>query len=414
MPNITMTIDEAKAYVEKLRTEYIENHKKAQERDELIGENAIEQRDVNGYHGREILELLQNADDAYQKSIESGEKPSCDLEVYIEYKDNCLTVTNTGTAFDKDGIKAIVQGNNSPKSGKYIGNKGTGFRSVLNWAESVEVISGPFSLRFSKEYANAIFEEIKDEPQIQKQLVRKSNLYIPILAVPEFIETKHFFDKTIIRIHLDSNKLNDDFSVSKQLDNIDLRILLFLPNISRIVIDANGEKIIYQRMVDEETGYILLQKMVNAKVTVEEEFYLFKKTIPAAIEEDRVMKDIQLAVAVPVKIESFEPSYLYSYFPLLNTRSPFNCVMHASYVLSDHRDTLNRGDENKRVIKEQLDFLLRLQKFICLRSSMKLLYLFCYLMSLIEIRIRAYLLLMFLTYKSIILKELKISKYFKL
>ena len=355
-----MTIDEAKAYVEKLRTEYIENHKKAQERDELIGENAIEQRDVNGYHGREILELLQNADDAYQKSIENGEKPSCELEVYIEYKDNCLMVTNTGTAFDRDGIKAIVQGNNSPKSGKYIGNKGTGFRSVLNWAESVEVISGPFSLRFSKEYANAIFEEIKDEPQIQKQLARRSNLYIPILAVPEFIETEHFCDKTIIRIHLDSNKLNDDFSVSKQLDNIDLRILLFLPNISRIVIDANGEKIIYQRMVDEETGYILLQKMVNAKVTVEEEFYLFKKTIPAAIEEDRVMKDIQLAVAVPLKIESFEPSYLYSYFPLLNTRSPFNCVMHASYVLSDHRDTLNRGDENKRVIKEQLDFLIEI------------------------------------------------------
>ena len=192
-----MTIDEAKAYIEKLRTEYIENHKKSQERDELIGENAIEQRDVNGYHGREILELLQNADDAYQKSIESGEKPSCDLEVYIEYKGNCLTVTNTGTAFDKDGIKAIVQGNNSPKSGKYIGNKGTGFRSVLNWAESVEIISGPFSLRFSKEYSNAIFEEIKDEPQIRKQLVRKSNLYIPILAVPEFIETEHFFDKTI-------------------------------------------------------------------------------------------------------------------------------------------------------------------------------------------------------------------------
>ena len=90
-----MTIDEAKAYIEKLRTEYIENHKKAQERDELIGENAIEQRDVNGYHGREILELLQNADDAYQKSIESGEKPSCELEVYIEYKDNCIFMFKT-------------------------------------------------------------------------------------------------------------------------------------------------------------------------------------------------------------------------------------------------------------------------------------------------------------------------------
>ena len=47
-----MSINEAKAYIEKLRTEYIENHKKAQERDELIGENAIEQRDVNGYQNQ--------------------------------------------------------------------------------------------------------------------------------------------------------------------------------------------------------------------------------------------------------------------------------------------------------------------------------------------------------------------------
>lgn len=365
MTNSMITIAEARAYVEKLRSEYIENHKKEQERDELIGENVIEQRDINGYHGREILELLQNADDAYQKSIESGEQPTCELEVYIEYKNNCLTVTNTGTAFDKDGIKAIVQGNNSPKSGKYIGNKGTGFRSVLNWAESVEIVSGPFSLRFSREYAKSIFEGIKNTPQIQKQLARRSNLYIPILAVPEFVQTDCISDKTVVRIYLDSKKLNDDFSVSKQLDNIDLRILLFLPNISRIVINANGEQIIYKRLIDEETGYILLQKEINGTVIIDEAFYLFKKTIPSAIEEDRVLKDIQLAIAVPQEIETFSPSYLYSYFPLLNTKSPFNCVMHASYVLSDHRDTLNRGDENKRVIKEQLDFLIEVaEKYI--------------------------------------------------
>ena len=39
--------------------------------------------------------------------------------------------------------------------------------------------------------------------------------------------------------------------------------------------------------------------------------------------------------------------------------------MHATYVLSDHRDTLNRGDKNKRVIKEQLDFLIEVaEKYI--------------------------------------------------
>ena len=139
-----MKLDEeilkGKQYIDKLRREYIENHTRFQERDELIAENNIEKRDIKGYHGREILELLQNADDAYQKSIDKGEKPQCELKVTICYKGNVLTVTN----------KAIVQENNSPKSGKYIGNKGTGFRSVLNWAEKVRIFSGNYNVEFSK------------------------------------------------------------------------------------------------------------------------------------------------------------------------------------------------------------------------------------------------------------------------
>ena len=98
-----MKLDEeilkGKQYIDKLRREYIENHTRFQERDELIAENNIEKRDIKGYHGREILELLQNADDAYQKSIDKGEKPQCELKVTICYKGNVLTVTNTGTCF---------------------------------------------------------------------------------------------------------------------------------------------------------------------------------------------------------------------------------------------------------------------------------------------------------------------------
>ena len=362
MDNIILSVEEARAYIEKLHNEYIDLIKSEQEMNILARENRIEQRDVVGYHGREILELLQNADDAYQKSIDSGNIPSCELEVYIEYRNNCLSVTNTGTSFDCDGVRAIVHGNDSPKSGKYIGNKGTGFRSVLNWAEKIEIISGAFSLRFSNEHAKTVFENIKNTPQIQKQLKLHSNLYIPMLAVPEFIEENHSGEKTIVRVYLDRNKLNDDFSVSKQLDNLDLRTLLFLPNIMRIVINTDQEEIIYQREVEtqENKKYIILQKQINGNVVMEETFNLFSKTIEKVINEDDILKDIQLAIAVPETYDSFSPSYLYSYFPLLNTSSPFNCVMHASYVLSDHRDTLNRCAANKCIIREQLDFLIEI------------------------------------------------------
>lgn len=361
---------ESQKYIEKLCDEYIANHIREQERDELITENNIEKRDIKGYHGREILELLQNADDAYQKSIDMGERPNCDLEVLIEYKNNILTVSNTGTFFDQEGIKAIVQGNNSPKSGKYIGNKGTGFRSILNWADKVKIYSGDFNIEFSKEIAEAKLRGIKNEKQIQKQMLKQSDLYIPILAVPVNIEGNGKKDRTSIEITINPNKSNDDYGVSKQIENIDLRILLFLPNISRIEIVTEDLQIIYERTKHEtESKYITLQKLVNNEIKTQEQFYLFEKIIEKAIEEDNSKKDIRLAIAVPRDFDSFQSGYLYSFFPLLDTESPFNCVMHASYALGDHRDTINRDNVNKRIVIEQLYFLIEIaNRFIACKQ----------------------------------------------
>lgn len=162
----------ANEYVDKLRNDFIKTQIISSELDSLIEKNNVEQRDVKGYHGREILELLQNADDAYQKLKNEGNAPDCELEIDISYINNILTISNTGTSFDEDGVKAIVQGNNSPKKKGFIGNKGTGFRSILNWAQSVEIDSGAFHIIFSEELANKVFNDIRNEPQIVKQLKR--------------------------------------------------------------------------------------------------------------------------------------------------------------------------------------------------------------------------------------------------
>ena len=86
MTDLRNTCKDSNEYIKKLVVEYKENHIKLQERELLVGENNIEKRDIKGYHGREILELLQNADDAYQKSIKEGNKPNKPLEVCISYK----------------------------------------------------------------------------------------------------------------------------------------------------------------------------------------------------------------------------------------------------------------------------------------------------------------------------------------
>lgn len=360
-------IIEGKQYIDRLRDEYIQNHIRWQERDELIAENNIEKRDIRGYHGREILELLQNADDAYQKSIDIGEKPECELKVVIYYKDYLLTVTNTGTAFDEAGIRAIVQGNNSPKIGKYIGNKGTGFRSVLNWAEKVRIFSGNYKIEFSKEIADSVLQKISNEPQIKKQFEKqrekKCSLYIPILAVPINIEDDNKNDATTIEVVLDPDKQKDDFSVSEQIENIDLRILLFLPNTSQIDIIADDKHITYKRdiILGVPKKFSLKKEDHSAdSVEIEETFWLFQKKIADAALEEGVLKDIQLSVAVPEDIDAFRGENVYSFFPLLDTESPFACVLHASYALGDHRNTINISQTNKEIIEQQLLFLVEI------------------------------------------------------
>jgi hypothetical protein len=369
----TMMID-SKEFIERLNGEYIEHHTKVETREYLIQENNLELRDVKGYHGREILELLQNADDAYQKSINENKKPEEDLEVEIRFENNILTVSNTGTYFDEEGIKAILQGNNSSKSGKYIGNKGTGFRSILNWADKIKLYSGPFSLEFSKEIANEEFNKIKDDEQIQKQLKKRHNLYIPILAMPKNIEPISSKFDTTIQVFVNPEKSNDDYGVIKQLENIDLRLLLFLPNINLVSIVANHQginksitysrDIIRREITNKDDDNILasnseinLQKTEDGLSVDNESFYLFDKVVPTFIKEDDEEKDVRLSIALPKDINSFKSSYLYSFFPILNTESPFNCVMHASYSLGNQRDTINKGDTNKKIVEQQLIFL---------------------------------------------------------
>ena len=362
-----MTVEQARSYIERLYDEYVSNHIRVQAREELISKINSLDSDVKGYHGREILELLQNADDAYQKSIDGGNKPENVLTVHIKYMNGCLEVMNTGTVFDTDGIKAVVQGNNSPKTGGYIGNKGTGFRSVLNWSDHIEITSGPFGVRFSKEYADAVFKQYESYEQIAKQKRKKPNLYFPILDIPQFKDGHEYVDKTTITVHLDEERIKDDFSVEKQLAEIDLRILLFLPNITEIKIETLSGETLYKRDA-QNRGH--LEKIVNGEIERVEDYRIFAKTIDSTVEKD---KKISLAVAIPLKESEHEVQGLYTYFPLLNTQCPFNCLMHATYSLGSDRNTILRNEANKEIINGQMEFLLEIAQKLPRKDAVALL-----------------------------------------
>ncbi len=368
--------EQCKKFIDDIRRENIENLTKPGIRHSLVNEYNIEIRETKGYHGREILELIQNADDAYQKSINLGQKPNEDLEVKIIYNKSTLIIENSGTVFDEAGIRAIVYGNDSTKSAnEFIGNKGTGFRSILNWANRIVIKSGYFNIEFSEEIANEIFEDIKDEDQIKKQIQEqwlKTNtpLHIPMLLLPQFIGDNDYYEKTRIEITLDENKLKNDISdVENQINRIDKYILLFLPNVTKISIDLNGTINIYERekyntnenishnITDKNYSIILkTQKETNNS----EKYFVYEREIKKfIIDEDNNSKSFLSIIVLPENNEYINRSLnLYTFFPLFSTEVPFNCIMHGTYELSSQRNSLIQSNNNRNILLAQLEHLL--------------------------------------------------------
>lgn len=111
---------------------------------ELISHFNRETSALDGYRGRQILELLQNADDA-GADLEDG------CRVVFSLDRECLVVANTGLPFTEDGLMSLVISDCSPKQlnrNRFIGCKGLGFRAVLTWTERPLIVSGSLRVCF--------------------------------------------------------------------------------------------------------------------------------------------------------------------------------------------------------------------------------------------------------------------------
>jgi hypothetical protein len=128
---ISQFLQTEKLMVGKELQEHIDNIKSKYHRSarDIVGDSHREAESKKDYHGRQIFELLQNADDA----APDGDKTLVDVK--IELIGNIFKIQNSGIPFSAEGIASLMYPNTSTKSlqrGK-IGHKGLGFRAVLNW-----------------------------------------------------------------------------------------------------------------------------------------------------------------------------------------------------------------------------------------------------------------------------------------
>ncbi len=319
--------------------------------DDLSRDLSIEENDVNGYHGREILELLQNIDDAYELSVQSGTALS-PVEAEISFIGGVLKVSNTGTSFTIDGIKSIVLGHLSTKDKTLIGNKGSGFRGVLNWSNDIKIYSGQYSVGFSRGYADLEYDNVKNKTSIirqEKMRMRRGEkaLSFPIFSMPNYIPEKDIGNySTTIEIAIDDEKNKDDFNVVNQLKEFDHRTLLFLPNLSKLTIIIEDEIITLSKTSTKHDS--VSKVIISNHIDLAEEFYVLKRLI------DKKDTNKQIIIAAPTKpLESYP---VYCYFP---TKQYFSLplLVHAPFILSQDRNriTTDINGHNKEMFSKILD-----------------------------------------------------------
>lgn len=330
----------------------------------------LEESQRGRYHGRELFELLQNVDDAYEALLQKDpSKRTNEVKALFSYKNNILCICNTGTKFTSDTIERLCIGGASDKTSEiYIGNKGTGFRSVLNWAEKIKLFSGDYAVCFSKEIAAKTLDSIKTNKNVKASIesLEKNKKIIaefPMLYAPQFIEEKPPIGgyDTIIEITLNSaaSDESDQWNIINQIDEFDKNILLFLPNITEIIFEMQDSTYTFKKH-RKENNIVCLQKISDTNEILENDEFIYfdrKENITSNDKENT----LKMALAIPANTEQDEKEIkMYTFFPIRKVNSPFPAILHATFELSDERDSINSDPKklflNKLVFKSLLKF----------------------------------------------------------
>lgn len=350
---MTTTLDDAK--VELLRQKIEEKRESLKNPEQLFSAFSVDQEKTEEYNGRQLLELIQNAVDAGANTV----------TICLKTKENLLEISDSGLSFSVEGIRSLMYPGRSPKrSGSFIGNKGLGFRSLLNWADCITIGTEVGTVEFSSELAKAFFNETFKDP-LEREALLTQNGYpkdfipVPVLGVPEF--TPGIVEKTI-RIHYREEFEKD---IIAQLKSVDDRTILFLRELETVWIEIDGDKrtisrhMVVHRTEEWDKGVSYEEVSIGGKT-----WYTY--SISGILEPEYCdpkrtgEQSYSVTVALCGDMEENRPDgVLYNFFPTL-VSVPLPCTIHATVELNDSRNHLKPNYPANEYIISQLLGLLKL------------------------------------------------------
>ncbi len=334
----------------------------------IVAEYRREREVTRGYHGREILELLQNAGDAARQAGVEG-------RVRIVVTPHGMVMGNTGRPFDKDGVQSLQMANFSPKRQSetaVIGDKGLGFRSILNWTQSPLISSGALGLAFVKGYAAAILEELEQGSGELATLVRAERalgdeLIVPRLVFPQWVEdwAGHTWpdDEAVRSVAAACDSLRKEGfdtaigmpfraalafeEVVQQTEELGSEFLLLVNSITQLEIRVDGRDAKVWRCERSGDRANLLENGRELSVWT---LSRHEGEVPDELldDADRRKRRFEILLAVPDDTE-VSPSNLFCYFPTEAT-VPLPMLVHATVELDETRKHVNDTQANRHVL----------------------------------------------------------------
>ncbi|MBD5467981.1 MAG: DUF3883 domain-containing protein [Lachnospiraceae bacterium] len=303
-----------------------------------------EREALQSYHGRELLELLQNADDELRDDMKK--------EIYVSFRNDTLTIANYGDPFDEDGIISLMYSNASEK--KYrkklvIGNKGTGFRAILGWAKEISIDSSELHVRFSQEHSQSVLKSLfLDDVEKIKEMKAAT------LVFPEWIDKQSESEYTTVI----SIRIKEDVSVRedirKQIQTLNEDLLLFMNRTQSLVIELDAHVIRYVK-TEIDKHKVNLQKYINDEMVYSKDWLLNREE--GMVVSDNEKKNYSLIIAYDCEGKEPENQVIYSYFPT-DVRFPFPVLLHANFELNADRNHLIKGSVANKEILEKAACLL--------------------------------------------------------
>jgi hypothetical protein len=353
------------------------------------------------YHGRFLIELIQNAHDAHPRERQDGEIL---ILLTNEGQHGTLYVANRGLPFSEKQASALSRiGKSSKPPGESIGNKGLGFRSVSHVCDAPEIYSqASSSIRkprfdgfcFVLEHGSALRRYFDDARTYE---LARSDL--PMFSIPRWLteqpeRVKEFAKDgfaSVIRMSLRDAASRAE--VIKEISHLGYQaapVLLFMDRVAslRAIIEVQEQQGSQAMVLTRSETQIQSAQISACAVNLGRDglFLVTKRSIAESAMKAVIAAGVsskqlhsswaawsgegEVALAVRLDGGPVAPR-LYTYLPLGEAAiAPFNGYLHGSFFPTSNRKAIDAEVElNQMLLREAIDLAANSAQWISQHST---------------------------------------------